>query len=789
MASVEKKLIYGFITAAIALFAIALISFLNTRALIKDNTTLTHNYRVIMKIEEFRAAIRETELFKRSFVASGSQTYNQKYEVSKKQAYEAIQALKFLSSNNPAQQSRIELLKKYTDERIPALDSLDYIKKKFGIESVRKQVLINQLRPFQTWISRLIGEMKMEEESQLARKIRKEEVRVNITYYSLGILAFFLLFLFYQIYRLIKRDMRDSARYTKEFFSVKKVAESAELSQGNLAEVFSTQITGRRSAEEALFNSNRQKDIILNTVTEGIFGIDNTGRLTFVNSATCWQTGWEEDELIGKTLMEIISGLNEQEDVIKEIRKIIEALKAGVSIQRDEGVFRRKDGTAFPVEYVCSPLEDKGIINGAVITFRDITVRREAMKILTQNKEELEHKVYERTIELDKARIDAESANIAKSEFLATMSHELRTPMNGVIGMAGLLMETHPTEEQRQYLGTIRQSSETLLTLLNDILDFSKIETGKMELEKAPFMLSECVEDVIKLEMPAASKKEITLSYAIAKKVPTLIIGDATRLRQVISNLLNNAVKFSDNGNVLLSVELKKSEGMKVELEFCIKDQGIGISEDKIEKLFMPFSQIDSSATRRYEGTGLGLAISRNLVKLMGGEMRVQSKEGLGSEFYFTIIVTNVPLLGQTQGSKTTYTNIDHTLGERLPLRILIAEDNTINQKLIALTLSKMGYTADIAANGIEVLEQMQLKAYDIILMDVQMPEMDGIKATAKILELWPERRPKIIAMTANALKGDRERCIEAGMDDYISKPIRAEDIQDALQRNAKKGY
>jgi len=697
-------------------------------------------------------------------------------------------------------------------------------------------------------------------------------------------------------------------------------------SKGNAVGAIETirDITERKEAERQIQLlgqiAQQMKDAVILTDS------DPESRIRYVNDAFTTLYGYTQDQVLGQPSRILFAADDAESDrVFRETREAL----ARQGQYRVEYQHRRKDGNAFWVSTTMSSVilcEEEEPYDLAIV--RDITDRKQA-------EEELQH-----------AKEAAEAATQAKSAFLAMMSHEIRTPMNAVIGMTSLLLDTELTPEQREFAETIRSSGDALLTIINDILDFSKIEAGRIELERQPFDLRECIESALALVAPKAAENGLELALLVDEEVPAAIFGDEARLRQILLNLLSNAIKFTEEGEVVVSlanarkpgrVAARTEEPSRYELHFAVRDTGIGIPPDRMDRLFKSFSQVDSSTTRQYGGTGLGLAISKRLSEMMGGRMWVESPTpspsqagGPGSTFHFTIqaqvapspvrgylqpiqldlkgkrvlIVddnaTNRRILNlQTQawgmvpratgspqealawvrrgdpfdvaildqqmpemdgrmlaaeiqrerganGSPSTplpliaasslgpreanadggefaafllkpirasqlynalvgilaaeerpaqpeqvrdkpatdTSHFDPEMGQRLPLRILLAEDNVVNQKLALRLLERLGYRADVAANGLEAIEALRRQRYDLVLMDVQMPDMDGLEATLAIHREWPgERRPRIIAMTANAMKEDREACLEMGMDDYLAKPIRVEELVGALSR------
>ncbi|MBY0013844.1 PAS domain S-box protein [Paenibacillus typhae] len=556
----------------------------------------------------------------------------------------------------------------------------------------------------------------------------------------------------------------------------------------------SRDITERTRYTEQIEKLSNDYTLILNAVSEGIFGLDTEGRVTFINPAGAHMLGFAHGEIMGQPYLGYIQQTALDGSYTRpEESPLMQAVRAGESLQSNDAVLWRKDGSSFLAEYQVTPLFDKGARIGAVVVFRDITDEQEIIR----------------------AKESAEKADQAKSEFLAIMSHELRTPMNGIMGMTDLLAETELNEEQRGYAKIISESSASLLYILNEILDFSKIEAGKMTLVQEPVNLEWVMESVTELFLPKAREKNIGLTCRIAPDVPRLITGDADRLRQVLVNLVSNAVKFTEQGTVAITVDTEFCTSRhRMTLKFSVQDTGIGIPPEKQSLLFQSFSQLHPAINRKYGGTGLGLSICKRLVELMGGAIAVDSREGEGSDFYFTLPMhvdaetykdsgetdkaepkDHDSLKAGTAGSATYAlpepggTSLEST-GDHVevepkygPLRILVAEDHPVNQRLLLTMLKKRGYTADLAENGRQALHNVLQKPYDLVFMDVQMPVMSGLTAAARIREqLAPDRLPYLVAVTAFTRPEDRERCLAVGMEDFIGKPFQASDIERVLQ-------
>ena len=711
----------------------------------------------------------------------------------------------------------------------------------------------------------------------------------------------------------------------------------------------------RTEVETALHQNEARTSLIIDTALDAVMTMDESGCITEWNAQAEQIFGWSALEAIGRDAADTLCPLSHRSSYRAYVQCLLQSRDVPTAQRLVEMIGLRRDGREFPMELAMTPLTIEGTtIFSAFI--RDITGRKEAeqaLKIYAQQMEQINH-------QLDGALREAKAATEAKSLFLASMSHEIRTPMNGVIGMTGLLLDTQLTEEQREYAETVRTCGDHLLTIINDVLDFSKIEAGKLDLETIAFDLRLAIDESLDLVTERASSKGLNLACLFHADVPRHLLGDPGRLRQIVMNLASNAIKFTDQGDVVVEVTVEAESNEEATIRVAVTDTGIGISEAARERLFQSFSQADGSTTRKYGGTGLGLAICKRLVELMGGAIGVTSQVGVGSCFWFTVnlrkqisgshvieqdsvlltglhilivdskainrkilelmtkkwgmqptLVTSGPEalmvlsqthrqpafdlvlldvdMGPTDGlelartirtqtggtefqlvlltsfgrrgdAKTAKTAgisayltkpirerqlhdclvavmtqyaaragvsavnqpapliTRHTLAEtkaNVDLRILLAEDNVVNQKVAVRLFQRLGYRIDVVANGREVVEALSRIRYDVIFMDCQMPEMDGFEATRVIREreasgavsssefqvssqrpvhssLQPEirnskpetpHRVPIVALTANAMQGDREQCLAAGMDDYLSKPISVEDLATVLER------
>ncbi len=492
---------------------------------------------------------------------------------------------------------------------------------------------------------------------------------------------------------------------------------------------------------------------------------DKKGIIEYVNPAFERITGYKRDEVMGKTPRILKSGAHD--DAFYD--DMWSTIKSGKQ-WHGELINKKKSGDTYYEEMTISPVFDnEKVVTNFVAIKRDITERKQAED------------------EIEQARYHAEKANKAKSEFLANMSHEIRTPMNAIIGMADLLFETELTKEQEKYITTYRNAGENLLSIINDILDVSKIEAGHLELESTGFGIHKVMEHTREIMAFRAKDKNLEILLDIAQDVPQRIIGDPLRLQQVIINLVGNAIKFTEKGEIVVSVKSHKLEGKNAELMFSVKDSGIGIPKERQDAIFENFSQADSSTTRKFGGTGLGLTISKRLVELMGGSIYVDSEAGKGSTFYFTAkFEADTGHKEETDHlSKDSKVHAGVSVSER-PLNILLVEDNDDNRNLVIAYLKKSPHHIETAENGEVAVHKFTSGQYDIVLMDVEMPVMDGYTATRNIRE-WEKKNDAkstpIVALTAHALKEHKEKSLAAGCDGHLTKPIKKTKLLEAIEK------
>ncbi|AZZ36306.1 hypothetical protein CIK05_05710 [Bdellovibrio sp. qaytius] len=520
---------------------------------------------------------------------------------------------------------------------------------------------------------------------------------------------------------------------------------------------------------EAAVKNEGKVRAILESAFDAIVGMDQLGFVTEWNPRAEEIFGWNKEEAIGKRMSELIIPERYRLMHEKGLAHFVNTGEGPVLNRSIEISAIKKSGLEFPVELSITPLKiDDQYIFTAFLS--DITQRKED-----------ERNLKNLNAELEKSAAEAKQASELKSFFLANMSHEIRTPINGVIGMTNLVLDTDLTDQQREFVDIIRSSADSLLAIINDILDLSKIESGKMDLETIDFELSSLVTDITKTLRLTALQKGLNLKTDIPTSLVENVIGDPGRIRQILINLISNAIKFTHEGEITVRASVLSNTADDLEIRFEVEDSGIGISDETIKKLFQPFTQADSTMSRKFGGTGLGLSICQRLVELMHGQIGVTSTEEKGSIFWFEL---------NFKKSKNKHIHqihhFEHDLESNKTGRILVVEDNFVNQKVARALLEKIGHRVDTVGNGLEAITALEQFPYDIVLMDCQMPEMDGFEATQVIRSGKHVKIPKtipIVAMTANALSGDKERCLKAGMDDYISKPVNINSLNKIIQK------
>jgi PAS domain S-box-containing protein len=521
------------------------------------------------------------------------------------------------------------------------------------------------------------------------------------------------------------------------------------------------EIGDRQRAQEALHESEGRIRLLLDSTAEAIYGIDRDGNCTFCNPSTLRVLGYEKSaDLLGKNMHDAMHHTRpDGAPYAKEDCGINRSLQLAEGFHSDREVFWRSDGSSFPVEYWAYPIRKEGETVGVVVTFLDITERKRAEVAMVEAKDA------------------AEAASRAKSEFLANMSHEIRTPMNGIIGMTDLALDTALSNEQREYLSLVKFSADSLLHIINDILDFSKIEAGKLELEETEFAIRDLLRDTLKTLAVRADKKHLELSVRVSADVPNVVVGDPTRLRQLIVNLVGNAIKFTERGNIIVDAELQREADGDVPIRFQVSDTGIGIPKEKQHLIFESFAQVDGSTTRRFGGTGLGLTISKRLVELMGGQLWLDSEPGKGSTFHFTTKFK--------RGAQTTVEE-DSRDKKLSGIDILVVDDNAPNRNILAEMLTNWSMKPVLASGGDEALNLLQAakekgRSFSLILLDAQMPGVDGFQVAKRIRENPKFAGAVILMLSAERHLADADRCRELGVGSFLTKPIGQSELYDAI--------
>jgi PAS domain S-box-containing protein len=859
---VQKHILAGFAVALVVIFATFVISYRNTESLIETSQLVAQRENLLIELERTLSAVKDIQSGQRGYALSGNPDMLEAYRIGREEMPGLLRRLERFTAGNPEEQQQVAILQGAIAQRIRTAEEIVAVVQAGDEQAAEEMIESGEGNRQTERIRGIVLSMAAQQRQQLDTMLVEARDRTQ----AARIITVFLNFLIMTLFVLT-------------------------------AAVFTRHIQTRNRAERELMESESRYRDLFENASDLIQSVSPDGRFRYVNPAWRKALGYSEDEIGRMKFLDVVHPAYHE-----RCGELFRKLLAGGEVGRVEVLFVMKGGSLLPLEgsVTCRFENGKAVATRGI--FRDIREQKRIEQEMRQAKEA------------------AEAANRAKGDFLANMSHEIRTPLNGIIGMTELTLGTPITPEQREYLSMIRTSADALLSVVNDVLDFSKIEAGRLDIESIEFRLSECVGDLMKGLAFRADEKKLELAYEIPPEVPELLVGDPTRLSQIIVNLVGNAIKFTDHGEVVLRVELEARKESEARLHFSVSDTGIGIPRERQQAIFESFSQADASTTRRYGGTGLGLAIASRLVELMRGTIWVESELSRGSTFHFTatvgvsrsllperrgerdrslagvralivddnatnrrfleelfahwemspataasgsealaemdrasqagtgfdLLVTDflmpdmdgfallesvranpafsrLPVvllsssgaqqvarsrelgvsahlikpakqselreavttaLGKSRAAEPVPSVLDETAAAKhAPLSILLTEDNPVNQRLATRVLELNGHSVTVAATGRQALSALASGTFDLILMDVQMPEMDGLDATAAIRE--QERQSgghiPIIAMTAHAMAEDRDRCLEAGMDGYVSKPLHLENLWKAI--------
>ncbi len=718
------NLVFATFFATIALFAI--LSYRDSQRLADSQSWVRHTHDVIIGLDGILAKLQDAETGQRGFLITGDERYLEPYRTAVPGVPAQVAEVRRLTADNRQQQASLDRLLPFVEAKLNELRRSIDTYRADGFAAAKEIVATDEGQSLMNEVRRIVAEMRHREEALRSDRIRK----VNATLVSA-----------------VATNMITAA--------------TAAVLLG-LVYYFGLRFTRNRERSAAiLFDQSERLRITLSSIGDGVIATDAQGRVTLLNPVAEQLTGWTNAAAAGQPVQQVFHIVNESSRQLVEnpVHKVVE--HGSIVGLANHTVLIGRDHREWPIDDSAAPIRDAdGRLLGVVLVFREISARKEAEQ------------------ELERARVAAENASRAKSDFLANMSHEIRTPMTAILGYADLLLNHLEDADNRQCALTIKRNGRFLLEIINDILDISRIEAGKLEIERQRFPLRQIIADVHSLMHVRALEKQLPLSVEYAGPVPETIESDPTRLRQILINLVANAVKFTESGSVRLVVRLEH-ENDQPRLRFDVIDTGIGISAEQMARLFQPFSQADNSVTRDYGGTGLGLTISQRLAGMLGGDIKAISQPGQGSTFIVTIAtgpLEGIPLLEPKVIAMLAPIDVAET--PQLPsllCRVLIVDDRRDIRYLVQHVLEESGATVATADNGqvgIDLVSQRQVDGapFDVVLMDMQMPVLDGYQAARRLRDRG--FTGGIIGLTAGAMKGDREKCLAAGCDDYVTKPI-----------------
>jgi PAS domain S-box-containing protein len=721
---IQRRIVIAFSLALLAMLEMTYYTYRNTWLSNQSAIAVSHTNEVLYKIEQVSSSAALVEASARGYVLTEDDKYIEQFNKAGTQAEIDVRKLQQLVADNPMQEERAVRLGAEVESKKRFMNSAVEASKVKPFEA-QNMVASNQGKYIMDNIEFWVNQMKNEEKTLLQQRITESQSALKNTMFTILSSSLFMLFFGAWAFYSIRRDNQR-----------------------------------RIIAEAQLTDSEKKYRTIIEDAGDVVYTSDYKGEFTFINARARELTGYPAEELVGKPFTSIIAP-----EWIEPAQKFyFKQFNDRVSTTLFEFQILTKQGQRKWVEQTVVLISREDLVDQFHCIVRDITARKELETQLVEAKEK------------------AEEATKAKEMFLASISHEIRTPMNGVTGMANLLAQTQLNPEQKEYNDAIKDSAQRLLVVINDVLDLSKINAGKVSLNPAPFNVREVVKSNYMTLSSKAKEKNIALNIKVEDNVPEAVVGDGVRLSQVLWNLSGNAVKFTEKGEVDLSVMVKDVDKEKVHLKFVVKDTGIGIAKERLQHIFEPFVQADKKITHKYGGTGLGLDIAEKIVELHGGKIEVASELGKGSEFSFIIGYDkyySAPSISQNQDKPKDLNGVN----------ILFVEDNKVNQTVGTRTLGKWGATVDIAVNGKIAIEMLAVKNYDLILMDLQMPEMDGMETTEYIRKQMqpPASLTPVIAMTAAAFMGEYDKCIAAGMNDYLSKPFNPDDLYNKIRNQLDK--